>query len=200
MGGGKAGNFGNTFGQKLDMLSDALTAASLIPGVDTIADLAAIPVAALRQDFVSVGLDALGVIPLVGEVADTAKLAKTAGKAVDAAKTANKASKVTSVSDNAKSVAKKYNLGENGYFGTKGKNTRVFQSDDPIKSSADFYEKISKGGKQSALSNGKGVQAVFDDGSREVYRVKTSTPNSPAIDIGISVYSGIKKQKIHFIK
>ena len=76
MGGGKAGNFGNTFGQKLDMLSDALTAASLIPGVDTIADLAAIPVDALRKDFVSVGLDALGVIPLVGAIGDAAKIAK----------------------------------------------------------------------------------------------------------------------------
>lgn len=48
--------------------------------------------------------------------------------------------------------------------------------------------------------NGKGVQTIFDDGSRVVYRVKTSTPNSPAIDISINDYSGIRKQKIHFIK
>ena len=200
MGGGKGGNFGNTKGSGLDALSDLLTAASLIPGLDTFADLAAIPVDLASGDFLSAGLDAIGIIPFVGEVADAAKLAKMADKAVDAAKTAKKTAKVTSVADNARSVAKKYNLNKNGFFGTKGKNARVFKSNDPIKSSADFYKRISKGGKHSVLPNGKGVQTVFDDGSRVVYRVKTSTPNSPAVDISISIYSGIKKQKIHFIK
>ena len=51
-----------------------------------------------------------------------------------------------------------------------------------------------------ALPNGKGVQTVFDDGSRVVYRVKTSTPNGPAVDISVSIFSGIRNQKIHFIK
>ena len=139
-------------------------------------------------------------VPFVGEVADTAKLAKMADKAVDTAKAAKKASKITSVSDNAKSVAKKYNLGKNGYFGTKGKNTQTFKSADPIKSSADFYNKISKGGQKSPLSNGKGVQAVFEDGSRVVYRVITKTPNSPAVSITVTNPGRIKPQKIHFIK
>lgn len=35
MGGGKGGNFGNTKGSSLDALSNFLTAASLIPGLDT---------------------------------------------------------------------------------------------------------------------------------------------------------------------
>ena len=82
MGAGKSGNFGNTKGSSLDALSNLLTAASLIPGIDTFADLAAIPVDLARGDFVSAGLDALGVIPFVGEAADTAKLAKMADKAV----------------------------------------------------------------------------------------------------------------------
>lgn len=43
MGAGKSGNFGNTKGNALDALSDLLTAASLIPGLDTFTDLAAIP-------------------------------------------------------------------------------------------------------------------------------------------------------------
>lgn len=197
MGGGKVGKFGKTEGALLDQISNALTAASLIPGVDTFADLAAIPVDLLRGDYVSAGLDLLGVIPIAGEAADAAKMAD---KASDAVKTGRKASKLSSVSDNAKRVAKKYNLDKNGYFGTKGKNARIFKSNDPIKSSADFYKKISKGGKQSVLPNGKGVQSIFGDGSRVVYRVKTSTPNSPAVDISISIYSGIRKQKIHFIK
>ena len=207
MGAGKSGNFGNTKGNSLDALSNLLTAASLIPGLDTFTNLASIPVDLARGDFVSAGLSAIGAIPVVGEVADVAKyadkgidIAKTVDKASDTAKAAKKASKITSVSDNAKSVAKKYNLGKNGYFGTKGKNTQTFKSANPIKSSADFYNKISKGGQKSPLSNGKGVQAVFEDGSRVVYRVITKTPNSPAVSITVTNPGRIKPQKIHFIK
>ncbi len=98
MGAGKSGNFGNTKGNSLDALSNLLTAASLIPGLDTFTNLASIPVDLARGDFVSAGLSALGVIPVVGEVADTAKLAKMADKAVDAAKVADK------VSDTAKGI------------------------------------------------------------------------------------------------
>ena len=93
MGAGKSGNFGNTKGSSLDALSNLLTVASLIPGLDTFTDLASIPVDLARGDLLSAGLDALGVIPIVGEVADTAKLEKTADKAVDAAKTAKKVGK-----------------------------------------------------------------------------------------------------------
>ena len=93
MGGSISGNFGNTKGNRLDALSNLLAAASLIPGLDTFADLAAIPVDLLRGDFASAGLDAIGMMPFIGEVADTAKLAKMADKAVDAAKTASRSSK-----------------------------------------------------------------------------------------------------------
>ena len=200
MGAGKSGNFGNTKGNSLDALSNLLTAASLIPGLDTFTNLASIPVDLARGDFVSAGLSAIGAIPVVGEVADTAKLAKVADKSVDTAKAAKKASKITSVADNTKSVAKKYKLGKNGYFGTKGKNTRVFKSNDPIKSSADFYKKISKGGSERVLPNGKGVQTTFSDKSSVVYRVITKTPNSPAVEITVKTPGKIKPQKIHFIK
>lgn len=92
MGGGAGGNFGNTKGSRLDTLSDLLTWASLLPVVDSFVDLAAIPVDFARGDYLSVGLDVLGAIPIVGEVADTAKLAKVANKAVDGAKVASKVS------------------------------------------------------------------------------------------------------------
>lgn len=85
---------GNVKKSVLDSISELLTYASLVPGIDTFADLAAIPVDLLRGDFVSSGLDLLGVIPIVGEVADTAKLAKTIDKAVDAGKVADKATDV----------------------------------------------------------------------------------------------------------
>ena len=64
MGGGKRGNFGNTYGSRmlsmanvdLDAISDLLTAASLIPGLDTFADLAAIPIDLARGDFVKINI------------------------------------------------------------------------------------------------------------------------------------------------
>ena len=95
MGAGKAGNFGNTKGNSLDALSNLLTAASLVPGLDTFTNLASVPVDLARGDFLSAGLSALGVIPVVGEVADTAKYVD---KGIDAAKVADK------VSDAAKGV------------------------------------------------------------------------------------------------
>lgn len=81
MGGGTGGGgFGNTYGNHtdndsntLDAISDILTAASLIPGIDTFADLLAIPVDLARKDYLSAALDLAGAIPFIGEIADTAK-------------------------------------------------------------------------------------------------------------------------------
>ncbi len=94
MGAGKGGNFGNTKGNALDAISDLLAVASLIPGIDSFTDLALIPVYLLRKDWLSAGFDLLGVVPFVGEIGDTAKLARTADNAIDAAKAANKASDI----------------------------------------------------------------------------------------------------------
>lgn len=44
-----------------------------------------------RGDFASAGLDLVGVLPIVGEVADAKRIAKVADNAVDAVKTAKKA-------------------------------------------------------------------------------------------------------------
>ena len=90
MGGSAKGDFGNTIGKYLDALSNLLTAASLIPGVDTFADLAAVPVDLARGDYISAGLSALGAIPIVGEIADGAKAARLADDVVDAAKSIDK--------------------------------------------------------------------------------------------------------------
>ncbi|MBQ7932945.1 MAG: hypothetical protein IJ334_18305, partial [Clostridia bacterium] len=92
MGGSRSGNFGNTQGSQsfLDRLSDILTAASLIPGLDTFADLAAIPVDLLRKDWLSAGLGAIGAIPVIGEVADTAKITRKAEDAFKVVRTLNK--------------------------------------------------------------------------------------------------------------
>ena len=94
MGGGAGGNFGNTLGSLLDKISDGLAIASLIPGLDTFADLASVPIDLARGDYVSAGLSALGAVPFVGEVADSAKLAKMADKVGDAAKLADKSASI----------------------------------------------------------------------------------------------------------
>ncbi|MBR2181441.1 MAG: hypothetical protein IJ949_06080, partial [Oscillospiraceae bacterium] len=89
--------YGENTDKAPDAISNILTATSLVPGIDTFADAAAIPVDLLRGDYISAGLDAFGILPFVGEVADTAKLARAgmnvadvahdAGKAIDAVKT-----------------------------------------------------------------------------------------------------------------
>ena len=56
-----------------------------------------IPVDLLRGDFVSAGLDAIGVIPIIGEIGDTAKIVKLADKTVDTAKIAGRSSKGTKI-------------------------------------------------------------------------------------------------------
>lgn len=104
----------------------------------------------------------------------------------------------TTFAGNAKKAAKKYGLNKSGYFGDKGRNCRLIYSDDPVKTSTDFYRTLSKGGKESKLNNGKGVQTVFEDGTRVVHRINTSTPGSPAVDITITKGSSVKSQKIHF--
>ena len=107
MGGGISGNFGNTKGSSLDALSNMLAAASLIPGLDTFTNLASIPVDLARGDFLSAGLSAAGMVPFIGEVADTAKLAKMADKAVDI-------SRATKTATNFKSFPKKIHIGKQG--------------------------------------------------------------------------------------
>jgi hypothetical protein len=82
---------GNVKKSILDSISELLTYASFVPGVDTIADIAAIPVDLLRGDFVSAGLDLLGAVPVYGEGADAAKIVRM----VDTAKIANRSSKGT---------------------------------------------------------------------------------------------------------
>ena len=86
MGGGAGGNFGKTKGSTLDAISNILAVASLIPGVESFTNAVSIPVDILRGDWLSGGLDVLGVIPVVGEAGDTLKLAKLSDKASDASK------------------------------------------------------------------------------------------------------------------
>ena len=54
-------------------------------------------------------------------------------------------------------------------------------------------------GTEKRLSNGHGVRKIMKDKGLVVYRPKTSTKESPAIDLS-NMNGFIKNQKIHFIK
>ncbi len=90
----------------LDYASTALTAASLIPGLDTFTNILQIPVDLLRGDFVGAGLDLVGVLPGVGEVADAAKTGRTVDRIVDGARAADKAFDTAKVMDKASDTMK----------------------------------------------------------------------------------------------
>ena len=78
----------------IDNISTALTAASFIPWLDTFTNMAQIPVDILRGDFLGVGLDLVGALPFVGEIADVAKTARTADRIIDGGKVLVKATDV----------------------------------------------------------------------------------------------------------
>ena len=98
-------------------------------------------------------------------------------------------------------AATEFGASPSGYFGVRGKNSRVIQTPDPQRTSERFWKMLSAGGRVHVLPNGKGRVAWFADGSRIVYRVKTSTKGSPAVEIKVSTPGhGIPpSQKVHFI-
>ena len=106
----------------------------------------------------------------------------------------------TTISDNAEKMKKDYPLTSHGYFGEKGKNTRIIKTDTPADTSTDFYNRLSNGGKSELLSNGKGTRTILPDGSIIVHRLITSTSESPAVDIKVIGKSKVQSQKIHFVK
>jgi len=179
MGGGVGGNFGNTKGNALDAISDLLTAASLIPGVDTFADLAAIPVDLLRGDFASAGLDALGVLPFIGEIADTAKIAKVANKigggksVIEATKKSSALKNINNLPANIQKSVKSFFKGSsnnyNKYSVFKNKNnTYTIKMENPGKvpgSKAVYYKIIDDNGKTLRV-----YKDTFDPKGRLIHR------------------------------
>jgi hypothetical protein len=94
---------------------------------------------------------------------------------------------------------------KNGYFGDKGTSSqvRVIYGNDPVNIGKDFYKKISFGGIEKDLDNGKGKITYMADGSIITFRPITKSDNYPAVNINISRSTdsgGIKTQKIHFGK
>ncbi len=74
-------------------------------------DLAAIPADLAREDYLAAGLDLFGAIPVVGEVADVAKLVKMADNGIDLAKTIDKSSDVRKTVKKSKNIINKQKKG-----------------------------------------------------------------------------------------
>lgn len=104
------------------------------------------------------------------------------------------------IEENLPLITEKFPITDTGYFGHKGKNSRVIESSDPVSTSQDFYSRIGANAEMEVLANGKGTRTVFPDGTTVTHRIITSTPGSPAVDINIKSDGPIKTQKIHFVK
>lgn len=125
-------------------------------------------------------------------------MGNTAGSSADDSNSFKSTSR--SIDDNVKMMKKEYPITKGGYFGRKGKNVRVIDTDTPEKTSTDFFSKIGDGGHIDKLSNGKGYRIIFEDGTIVTHRISTKTEGSPAVDINIVNSKLIKTQKIHFVK
>lgn len=106
----------------------------------------------------------------------------------------------STIDDNVNSMKMDYPVNQAGYFGEKGKNVRVIETETPEETSIDFFERIGKGGKTAFLANGHGSMTTLSDGTIIVHRLITSTKGSPAVSITIIQSKSIKSRKIHFIK
>ena len=109
---------------------------------------------------------------------------------------------LSSINENIKILSKNFNISKSGYFGKRGKSSkvRVIESKNQFKTAQQFWNNLSKNGTISQLPNKSGIIVQFQDKSYATYRIKTSTKDSPAIDIQIVNHDLVKSQKIHFIK
>lgn len=104
-------------------------------------------------------------------------------------------------------TAQEYGLSSSGYFGKKGKKgsaswIRRIYTENPAVEAMKFYELLSNGGSEVPLTNGHGFVTTMPDGSKITLRIKTSSKNSPAVDLNFKgFHNGVKpRQKIHFVE
>lgn len=114
---------------------------------------------------------------------------------------------INKVDNNIHYTAQEYGLSPGGYFGEKGKKSsksfiRQIFTIDPAAEAVRFYDIISDGGREESLSNGHGLMKIMPDGSRISIRIKTSSKDSPAVELTlIGFHKGVKNhQKIHFVR
>lgn len=109
-----------------------------------------------------------------------------------------------SIGQNILTTSSKYEY-KNGRFGknspSTGNLTRNIESDNPLKTATDFYDKIAFGGIENTYNNGNMKITQMADGTIVTWRKTSRSDGTPVVEINISCSShtgGIKKQKIHF--
>ena len=106
------------------------------------------------------------------------------------------------LSDNAHDLKTKFPTNSKGLFGKRGqgrKHTRNIESTNPARTAAEFARIASRGAVSSIPIQGKGIVHKMRDGSIISHRF-TSKDGSPVVELKVKNTSGIKSQKIHFIK
>ena len=102
-------------------------------------------------------------------------------------------------------VSKVYKY-HNGRFGVSspstGNNTRNIYAQNPLIAANDFYTKIAKGGIEKKINDNHRITRMAD-GTVISYRIKSVSDGTPVVEINIRKSrnnSGVKSQKIHFVK
>ncbi len=113
---------------------------------------------------------------------------------------------INKVDNNINYAGQKYGLSASGYFGEKGKKgsaswIRQIYTKNPEAEASRFYDLLTDGGTEKTLSNGHGFITTMPDGSKITIRIKTSSKDTPAVDLKLEgFHEGIKShQKIHFV-
>lgn len=106
--------------------------------------------------------------------------------------------------DNIADLVDRFPATSKGYFGQPGqgrKHTRNIESDNPARTAAEFAGLASKGSVSSIPIEGKGMVYRMRDGSVVSHRyVSSSKDGSPVVELKVKNASGIKSQKIHFVR
>lgn len=106
--------------------------------------------------------------------------------------------------DNIAELKSKFPTTSSGFFGKPGqgrKHARNIESNSPARTAAEFASIASRIPVSSIPIQGKGIIYRMRDGSTITHRFVSSSKNrSPVVELKVKNASGIKSQKIHFVK
>ena len=109
------------------------------------------------------------------------------------------------IADNLADVTKHFPLTKDGLFGKQGRNARNIESNAPISTAYEFFNRLVRGyAKIHPIfykdGSKKGCWVEMTDGARITFRKLSTSDGSPAVDIRIESPGRVKTQKIHFVK
>lgn len=105
--------------------------------------------------------------------------------------------------ENIGQLKERYHLNASGYFGEKGQgrsHTRNIKSSNPARAAAKFANIAGYNPVSVTTIAGKGIVRTMRDGSVVTHRFVSSKDGSPVVELKVHNVSGVKSQKIHFVK